>query len=82
MPVRALDGRERPDWQPERSTTRTLTDQTRIAAIVADDGDSVLVNLDDRRISRLLQPWPGWWGGRKLSSATWAERSRCGGCSA
>jgi hypothetical protein len=54
MPGRAVDGRKRPGGQPERSTTRTLTDQTRIAAIVADDGDSVLVDLDDHRMRRLL----------------------------
>jgi hypothetical protein len=54
MPGRPVDGRERPGRQPERSTTRTLTDQTRIAAIVVDDGDSVLVDLDDHRMRWLL----------------------------
>jgi hypothetical protein len=53
MPGRAVDGRERPGGQPERSTTRTLTDQTRIAAIVVDDGDSVLV-VGDHRMRWLL----------------------------
>ena len=48
MPDRAVDGRERPSGQPERSSTRTLTDQTRIATIVADDDDdSIVVDLDD-----------------------------------
>jgi hypothetical protein len=54
MPGRAVDRRERPGGRPERSTTRTLTDQTRIAAIVADEGDSFLVDLDDHRTQRLL----------------------------
>jgi hypothetical protein len=54
MSGRAVDRRKRPGGQPERSTTRTLTDQTRIAAIVVDDGDSVLVDLDDHRMRRLL----------------------------
>jgi hypothetical protein len=54
MPDRAVDGRERPGGQPERSYTRTLTDQTRIATIVADDGDRIVVDLDDYRAWRLL----------------------------
>jgi hypothetical protein len=54
MPDRAVDGRERPGGRPERSSTRTLTDQTRIATIVADDGDRIVVDLDDYRAWRLL----------------------------
>ena len=54
MPGRAASGRERPGGQPERSSTRTLTDQTRITDIVADDGDNALVDLDDHLMRRLL----------------------------
>jgi hypothetical protein len=54
MSSRAVDGRERPGGQPERSTTRTLTDQTRIVVIVLDDGDSLLVDLNGHRMQRLL----------------------------
>jgi hypothetical protein len=78
--ARPPNGVERPNGQPGRSTTRLLTDQTRISAIVADDGDGVLVDLDDRRARRLLRPWSGWWAGTELSTWTWAERTRCGDC--
>ena len=44
--ARPPNGVERPNGQPGRSTTRTLTDQTRISAIVAEDGDSVLLDRD------------------------------------
>ena len=36
----------------------------------------VMVDLDGHRMRRLLRPWPGWWGGHELRSATWAERTR------
>jgi hypothetical protein len=77
---RPPNGVERPNGQHGRSTTTTLTDETKVPRIVADDGDGVVVDLDAARVRRLARPWPGWWGGREVASWTVAARSGCRGC--
>jgi len=76
------DKRTRPAATLTAFRNLTITDDAKVGASTTDVVDGVVVDLDDRRARRLLRPWPGWWGGRELRSASWAERSRRGAWSA
>jgi hypothetical protein len=74
------DERTRPAVTPG-AFRKLILDGTSTSRIV-DEDDGLVVDLDGYRIRRLLRPWPGWWGGHELRSATWAERSHRGPWSA
>jgi hypothetical protein len=72
LPVRPPNGLERPDGQPGRSTTRTLSDETKVDARIADAGDDVSADLVAWRcrhtqcVQRPLHDRMDWW-------PSWAE---------